>query len=91
MIKEKVLALADYLENEILDKEFDMKNYFINCGTVACIAGHECIRIGNPHGAVPASGENYPGNYEEAAAISLGLEFSENCNNELFAPGGLYL
>ena len=89
MIKENVLALADYLENEILDRAFDMKNYVMNCGTVACIAGHECIRIGNPKGTVEGAVEDYPGNYEEVASISLGLTFSAFDNDELFAPRGL--
>ena len=93
MIKENVLALADYLENEIPDELFDMGNYILRnkCGTVACIAGHECIRIGNPMGTVGCTllaGEYYPSNYEKVAAISLGLESPDPFADELFAPRG---
>lgn len=38
MKKQRLLKLADHLENNVMDHEFDMKEW--KCGTTACAVGH---------------------------------------------------
>ena len=81
MNKKNVLALADHIENEIPDELFDMSTYnHDDCGTAACIAGHECSRIGKLNVVL---GGALGGCYSEART-SLGL--SVYCATALFTP-----
>ena len=81
MNKANVLALADYIEEEILDEVFDMSIYtHEDCGTAACIAGHECSRIGKLSAVMSAC----LGSCYTEARTSLGL--SVYCATALFSP-----
>lgn len=44
MKTEALISLADFLENEINDYQFDMTQLKDDCGTIACIAGWACLR-----------------------------------------------
>lgn len=69
MNKERILDLADFLENEVSDKHFSMHNWV--CGTTACIGGWCEAR---QKGAAPG---DYLGSLDfsgpEAAEAYLGL------------------
>ena len=81
MNKANVFALADYLEYKVSNEVFDMSTYsHEDCGTAACIAGHECSRIGEFNAVM----SGYLGTCYSVARTSLGL--SVYCAAALFTP-----
>jgi len=39
---DRLEVLANYLETHVQDSEFDIAQYFNDCGTPACAIGHAC-------------------------------------------------
>ena len=83
MNKENVLTLADYVE---ASKTFCMKDYFHDCGTPACLAGHGGKLFGITDRV--EDGVSYKLGLDGFEAERLFRPFTENFNFSAVGKGG---